>query len=38
MYNVIKRDGKSVDFKISKISGAILQAFDACENNILQIL
>ncbi|MBE7037337.1 MAG: ribonucleoside triphosphate reductase [Ruminococcaceae bacterium] len=31
MYNVIKRDGKSVDFKISKISGAITQAFDACE-------
>ena len=31
MYNVIKRDGKSVDFKLSKISGAIQQAFDACE-------
>ncbi len=30
MYNVIKRDGKSVDFKLSKISGAITQAFDAC--------
>ena len=31
MYNVIKRDGKSVDFKLSKISAAIQQAFDACE-------
>ena len=31
MYNVIKRDGKAVDFKISKISGAITQAFDACD-------
>ncbi|MBE7024473.1 MAG: ribonucleoside triphosphate reductase [Ruminococcaceae bacterium] len=31
MYNVIKRDGKSVDFKLAKIGGAIQQAFDACE-------
>ncbi len=31
MYGVIKRDGKSVDFKLSKISSAIQQAFDACE-------
>ncbi len=31
MYDVIKRDGKTVDFKLSKISGAIQQAFDACE-------
>ncbi len=31
MYNVIKRDGKIVDFDISKISTAIYQAFDACQ-------
>ncbi len=31
MYNVIKRDGKMVKFDLSKISGAIKQAFDACE-------
>ncbi len=31
MYDVIKRDGKTVDFKLSKIGGAIQQAFDACE-------
>ncbi len=30
MYNVIKRDGKTVPFDISKISTAITQAFDAC--------
>ncbi len=30
MYNVIKRDGKTVPFDISKISMAITQAFDAC--------
>ncbi len=30
MYNVIKRDGKIVAFDLSKISGAITQAFDAC--------
>ena len=30
MYNVIKRDGKNVDFKLSKIGSAITQAFDAC--------
>ncbi|MBE7051262.1 MAG: ribonucleoside triphosphate reductase [Ruminococcaceae bacterium] len=31
MYNVIKRDGKIVDFDLSKISTAIYQAFDACQ-------
>ncbi len=30
MYNVVKRDGKIVDFNLSKISDAIKQAFDAC--------
>ena len=29
-YNVIKRDGSSVRFDISKIAGAITKAFDAC--------
>ena len=31
MYSVIKRDGKAVDFDLSKISSAIIMAFDACE-------
>jgi len=31
MYNVIKRDGKVVDLDLSKIGGAIEQAFDACQ-------
>ena len=31
MYRVIKRDGKIVDFDLSKISKAITLAFDACE-------
>ena len=31
MYSVIKRDGKAVDFDLSKISNAIIMAFDACE-------
>ncbi len=30
MYNVIKRDGKTVSFDLSKISAAITQAFEAC--------
>ncbi len=30
MYQVMKRDGKTVAFDLSKISGAITQAFDAC--------
>ena len=33
MYRVTKRDGKVTDFEISKISGAIKKAFDACERN-----
>ena len=31
MYSVIKRDGKTVEFDISKISTAISQAFEACD-------
>ncbi len=31
MYKVIKRDGKLVDFDLSKISVAITQAFEACQ-------
>ena len=30
MYTVVKRDGKQVDFDISKIKDAIIKAFDAC--------
>ncbi|MCQ2478091.1 MAG: ribonucleoside triphosphate reductase [Clostridia bacterium] len=30
MYNVVKRDGKTVDFKLAKIKDAIVKAFDAC--------
>ena len=29
MYNVVKRDGRSVDFNITRISNAITKAFDA---------
>ncbi len=36
MYNVIKRDGKVVNFDISKISSAIKQAFDACKRQYTQ--
>ena len=31
MYSVLKRNGKTVDFDLSKISNAIMQAFDACK-------
>ncbi len=31
MYSVVKRDGKTVDFNISKITHAITLAFEACE-------
>ena len=31
MYRVIKRDGSSVDFEISKISAAMIKAFEALE-------
>ena len=33
MYQVVKRDGSTVDFEISKITGAMLKAFDALEKN-----
>ena len=36
MYNVVKRDGKHVDFNIKKISDAISQAFDACQKEYNQ--
>ena len=31
MYRVVKRDGKVVDFQLSKIAAAIKAAFDACQ-------
>ena len=31
MYSVVKRDGKLVQFDLTKISTAIAQAFDACD-------
>ena len=36
MYRVVKRDGKTVDFDLSKISTAISLAFDACERQYNQ--
>jgi ribonucleoside-triphosphate reductase len=33
MYRVKKRNGSIVEFDISKITGAIRKAFDACERN-----
>ena len=36
MYNVIKRDGKIVDFNLSKISEAITMAFEAQEKDFNQ--
>ena len=36
MYKVLKRDNKVVDFDISKISGAIMQAFEALEKETNQ--
>ena len=42
MYRVNKRDGKIVDFNISKISEAIKKAFEACDrqynDNIIDFL
>ncbi len=42
MYQVIKRDGKIVDFRITKIDDAIMKAFAACEkqynNDIIDLL
>ena len=36
MYNVVKRDGKIVDFDLTKIKNAITKAFDACEKQYNQ--
>ncbi len=36
MYRVIKRDGKVVNFDLSKISRAIISAFEACGKNYNQ--
>ena len=36
MYNVIKRDGKLLDFDISKISNAITRAFEAKDKQYTQ--
>ena len=33
MYRVLKRDGVTVDFDISKISAAIIKAFEALDKN-----
>ena len=33
MYQVVKRDGGTVEFEISKISAAMTKAFDALEKN-----
>ena len=33
MYRVLKRDGITVDFEISKISAAIIKAFEALNKN-----
>ena len=33
MYRVLKRDGVTVDFEITKISGAIIKAFEALNKN-----
>ena len=42
MYNVVKRDGKIASFDLGKISGAITQAFEACNKqynaNIIDFL
>ena len=36
MYRVVKRDGRIVDFEISKIANAMKKAFDATETNYNQ--
>ena len=42
MLSVVKRDGEIADFNISKISSAIMKAFDACEkqynNDMIDLL
>ncbi|MBQ7164518.1 MAG: ribonucleoside triphosphate reductase, partial [Clostridia bacterium] len=35
MYRVLKRDGKTVDFDLSKIKKAMVSAFDACKTDYL---
>ncbi len=35
MYQVVKRDGKIIDFNLQKISQAISLAFEACEKNFV---
>ena len=37
MYQVIKRDGKHVDFDLSKITEAIRKAFEAQERQYLYV-
>ena len=34
MYTVVKRDGKVVNFNLSKIRNAIIKAFDACDFSV----
>ena len=36
MYKVIKRDGKTVEFDLAKISNAVALAFDACNKQYNQ--
>lgn len=42
MLSVVKRDGEIADFNLSKISDAIMKAFDACEkqynNDMIDLL
>ena len=38
MFRVVKRNGKTVDFNISKISDAIKKAFDAQEKEYIDLL
>ena len=33
MYKVVKRDGETAEFELSKISTAIIKAFDAQQKN-----
>ena len=37
MYQVVKRDGKIVDFNINKISAAITKAFEALEKAVSSV-
>ena len=37
MYSVVKRDGRIVEFNISKISEAILKAFEALQSELEEI-